>query len=85
MISARPRISIKVTFLKHFALEVWVSIHLGFVPDLHIFKYITGVKSECSGETARMCRLALAFAIPLLRDTSSPFSSGLAYEPITRA
>ena len=26
MITARPRILIKVTFLKHFALEVWVSI-----------------------------------------------------------
>ena len=26
MISARPRILIKVTFLKHFELEVWVSI-----------------------------------------------------------
>ena len=26
MILARPRILIKVTFLKHFALEVWVSI-----------------------------------------------------------
>ena len=26
MISARPRMLIKVTFLKHFALEVWVSI-----------------------------------------------------------
>ena len=26
MISARPRILIKVTFLKKFALEVWVSI-----------------------------------------------------------
>ena len=28
MLSARPRILIKVTFLKHFALEVWVSIFL---------------------------------------------------------
>ena len=28
MISARPRVLIKVTFLKHFALEVWVSICL---------------------------------------------------------
>ena len=27
MISARPRILIKVTFLKHFALDVWVGIH----------------------------------------------------------
>ena len=27
MISARPRTLIKVTFLKHFALEVWVSIY----------------------------------------------------------
>ena len=27
MISTRPRILIKVTFLKHFALEVWVSIY----------------------------------------------------------
>ena len=26
MISARPRLLFKVTFLKHFALEVWVSI-----------------------------------------------------------
>ena len=28
MISARPRISIKVTFLKHFAFEVWVSMYI---------------------------------------------------------
>ena len=28
MSSARPRILIKVTFLKHFAFEVWVSIGL---------------------------------------------------------
>ena len=50
-----------------------------------IYFYIAGVKIEGSGEIARMCRLAWAFAVPLLRDTSSPFSYGLAYEPITRA
>ena len=26
MISARPRVLMEVTFLKHFALKVWVSI-----------------------------------------------------------
>ena len=31
MILTRPRILIEVTFLKHFALEVWVSI----VPNRH--------------------------------------------------
>ena len=35
MISARPRILVKVTFLKHFALEVWVSICLHFLPNIH--------------------------------------------------
>ena len=45
MISARPRILIKVTFLKHLALEVWVSIFypVGFamyvvrIMHLHVF------------------------------------------------
>ena len=38
MISARPRILIKVTFLKHFALEVWVSIACSVIFDCHIFR-----------------------------------------------
>ena len=32
MIWARPRLFIKVTFLKHFALEVWVSIIINNPP-----------------------------------------------------
>ena len=31
MISARPRLLIKGTFLKHFALKVWVSINEKFI------------------------------------------------------
>ena len=38
MISVRPRILIKVTFLKHFALEVWVSIFNHQGDNQHILK-----------------------------------------------
>ena len=36
MILARPHILIKVTFLKHFALEIWVNIHLAPLVNIQI-------------------------------------------------
>ena len=43
MISARPRILIKVTFLKHFALEVGVSI-VGMIRKYHNHKLQTNLR-----------------------------------------
>ena len=75
----------EMSFFKHAMCSDSVGLDiLGFFWTF-IYFYIAGVKIEGSGEIARMCRLAWAFAVPLLRDTSSPFSYGLAYEPITRA
>ena len=36
MISARPHLLIKIMLLKHFALEVWVSIFSRFPRKVHI-------------------------------------------------
>ena len=36
MISARTRLLIKVTFLNHFALEVWVSIVTSKITDAYL-------------------------------------------------
>ena len=44
MISARPRILIKVTFLNYFALEVWVSIEsIGYLMFNFLSKKNLGV------------------------------------------
>ena len=41
MVSARPHILIKVAFLKHFALEVWVSIVMFCDDVFHRVRVVT--------------------------------------------
>ena len=50
MISARPRLIIKVAFLKLFALEVWVSISTFFL--MVMFKMSKGRVLSASGTLA---------------------------------
>ena len=54
MISARPRILMKVTFLKHFALEVWVGIYSYKGKD-RLFELLPSEKSVYENNHCRKC------------------------------
>ena len=64
MITARPPILIKVTFLKHFALEVWVSI---FSSNITLNKFAWVPRANGPIELVEECQI---MACKRLIDTS---------------